>query len=826
MGTEILDTTAMKQFIGTCMLLVMALCTHLAEAQEQPMLSEFQVCEIDVQIVDEEGDPVMGASLVATSGSIGVSADSVGHIACTFEAGHSNRYYVSALGFRSDTFTLAQLTNLDRLVVQAYRYELREAVVAERASTVSGTGRLRNVQGTAIYAGRKSELILPELVQGNLATNSPRELYKSVAGLSIWESDPAGLQLSIGARGLNPNRSANFNTRQNGFDISADALGYPESYYTPPAQALARIELVRGAASLQYGTQFGGLLNFKLKEGESDRRLAVSSEQTLGSYGLFNSFTSLSGTSGKMSYYGFGQYKRGRGWRNNSQFQQGTGYLDVHVQLNQKLRVGLELTRMGYEAQQPGGLLDFEFASTPRLSKRARNWFEVDWSLAALHVDYEWTDRTKLNVRSFVLDAQRNAVGELGPINRPDPMRERDLVKGSYRNFGQEVRLLHRYELANRPATLLLGSRLYSGRTSNRQGLADAGTEASYQFITSDSLLDADFVFPSRNAALFAEQVTYLTSRLSVTPGLRYEYIHTASEGSYRRTVRAGNEVLLDQRQATEARNGRQFVLLGLGTSYRFDKHAAELYANASQNYRSVNFTDLVTLSPNLLIDSTLSDERGYSLEVGFRAEHPSLRWRFDVSLFRLSYANRIGVVGAQIEQEVGGVRDVNLRTNVGAAVTQGVEAYGEFELLAEDYQGPWSLRPFVNLSLTHGRYTSGKSDVVGNSIEYVAPLTLKGGVSARRDRWRGQVLVSHVARQYSDATNAVQVADATRGIVPSYTIVDLSVGYGWNKFTLSAGCNNATDARYFTRRASGYPGPGLLPAEARSVYASLRVDL
>jgi Fe(3+) dicitrate transport protein len=70
--------------------------------------------------------------------------------------------------------------------------------------------------------------------------------------------------LHYGGRGLDPNRTSNFNTRQNGYDISADVLGYPESYYATP-EALEEIQVIRGAASLQYGTQFGGLVNFKIK---------------------------------------------------------------------------------------------------------------------------------------------------------------------------------------------------------------------------------------------------------------------------------------------------------------------------------------------------------------------------------------------------------------------------------------------------------------------------------------------------------------------------------------------------------------------------------
>ncbi|MEL6356484.1 MAG: TonB-dependent receptor plug domain-containing protein, partial [Bacteroidota bacterium] len=117
--------------------------------------------------------------------------------------------------------------------------------------------RLRAVEGTAIYAGRKSEVVDLSKLTINRATNNPRQIYATVTGLNIYESDDAGLQLSIGGRGLDPNRTASFNVRQNGYDISADALGYPESYYSPPAEAIDRVQVVRGAASLQYGTQFG-----------------------------------------------------------------------------------------------------------------------------------------------------------------------------------------------------------------------------------------------------------------------------------------------------------------------------------------------------------------------------------------------------------------------------------------------------------------------------------------------------------------------------------------------------------------------------------------
>jgi Fe(3+) dicitrate transport protein len=112
---------------------------------------------------------------------------------------------------------------------------------------------------------------------------------------------------------LDPNRTSNFNVRQNGYDISADALGYPESYYTPPVEGIGRIQIVRGAASLQYGTQFGGLINFNMKKPVVDKKVELLARQSVGSFGFYNSFTSLSGTVKKLSYYTFFQYKRGDG---------------------------------------------------------------------------------------------------------------------------------------------------------------------------------------------------------------------------------------------------------------------------------------------------------------------------------------------------------------------------------------------------------------------------------------------------------------------------------------------------------------------------------
>ena len=138
------------------------------------------------------------------------------------------------------------------------------------------------IVGTSIYAGKKSSLIVMDNVMGNLVNNTMRQVVAKVPGIQIWENDGSGIQVGISARGLSPNRSWEFNVRQNGYDIAADPYGYPEAYYNPSMQAVQSLEIIRGHGALQYGPQFGGMVNYILKNGsEKSKKIEAESYQTI-----------------------------------------------------------------------------------------------------------------------------------------------------------------------------------------------------------------------------------------------------------------------------------------------------------------------------------------------------------------------------------------------------------------------------------------------------------------------------------------------------------------------------------------------------------------
>ena len=223
----------------------------------------------------------------------------------------------------------SDIKNNSILYLYPLTQNLTEVEVVSRKDKIFSLTRLKDYDGTSIYAGKKNEVILVEENLGNLASNNARQIYSQVPGLNIYQNDDAGLQLNIGGRGLDPNRSSNFNTRQNGYDISADVLGYPESYYTPPAEALKRIQIIRGAASLQYGTQFGGLVNFILKDPPLNKGFNFEIRNTTGSNNLYTNFTRLAFKADKLSFNTFYNFKIGDGFRNNSEFKSNNIFTNV-----------------------------------------------------------------------------------------------------------------------------------------------------------------------------------------------------------------------------------------------------------------------------------------------------------------------------------------------------------------------------------------------------------------------------------------------------------------------------------------------------------------
>ena len=688
--------------------------------------------------------------------------------------------------------------------------------------------KLNDIEKMSVFSGRKTEVIKVNQAVASLATNNARQIYNQVSGLNVFQNDDAGLQLNIGGRGLDPNRTSNFNTRQNDYDISADVLGYPESYYTPPVEALEEIQIVRGAASLQYGTQFGGLLNFVFKAPNTKKSIELISRNSIGSNNLFTNFTSLSGTLNKFSYYTFVNYKKGDGFRPNSNFNSINLYSFWKYSFNNKLEISSEITHMNYLTQQAGGLTDQMFNNNILQSNRSRNWFEVNWLLFNTKLLYKPTEKTKLSLSLFGLDAERNALGyRTNRVNQADIGGVRDLIKGDFKNYGIESKVLHRYKLFNKSTAFVFGFKHYKSTNRSSQGPGSDNGDADFEFYTSDFPYyknQSEYDFPNLNNSFFIENLYYINEKLSITPGLRYEYIKTESEGFYRQiNLDAADNPIFDTIIFQNNINQRHFLLSGLGFSFKRNNQI-EYYSNISQNYRSVTFSDISIISPTYSVDPNIGDEKGYTFDFGLRGNIKNIIL-FDVSTFLISYKDRIGFVLREFD--FGGVKSV--RDNVGDAILYGIESLLEFNIkklinLSDQHR----FNIFINLSDIKSKYiNSDQAGIKNNKIEYVPEINLKTGLNFGYKRINTSLQFSYISEQYSDASNAiVGNSSGIIGLIPEYSIVDFSFNYKFDNIKLETGINNLLGREYFNRRAAGYPGPGIIPSPNRNYYLSLEIKI
>ena len=682
--------------------------------------------------------------------------------------------------------------------------------------------QLPEIVGTTIYAGKKNALIVLENVQGNIANNTMRQVLAKVPGIHVWESDPSGIQIGIAARGLSPNRSWEFNVRQNGYDIAADPFGYPEAYYNPQLQAVQRIEIVRGQGALQYGPQFGGMVNYILKDGnEINKPIEFETQQTIGSNGLLNSYNALGGKRGKLHYYSFFDQRNGEGWRNNSQFYTKSGFGSITYNFTNKLSLRFELMYSHIRSQQAGGLTDVQIKQDARQSFRNRNWFDITWMTPAIILEYDINENSRWNTKIYGTIGDRNSVGFLQSINVKDSINiatnqfnNRIVNIDKYRNYGIESRIISDYAIGKFKNTIAGGVRLYRGNTDRlADGIGSTGTNYD---ITIKGTYPKDISFTSSNAAGFIENIFKFSDKLYLIPGIRYEWLEGSAAGRNGLTT---NRIAINLQNITRSRN---FILAGVGSEFHITK-STEFYANFSQAYRPIQFANLQAPPTTDVVDPDLKDARGYNFDIGYRGKVKNYI-QFDISGFYLKYNNRVGTITTSNT-------NYRLITNLGASISQGIESYIEFNpVRAFSNSTTTDVILFSSYAYTNATYSGDHKDAStkGKKVENAPTDIFRGGISYGYKNFLLTAQLSFVGASFSDANNTVAAsANGNTGRIPSYSITDLTGSYKFSKMLqLKAGINNIMDERYFTRRAGGYPGPGALPADGRSLFISIGAKL
>ena len=586
-------------------------------------------------------------------------------------------------------------------------------------------------------------------------------------------------------------------------------------------EAVKSIMFLRDGAALTFGPQLGGAINYQLKDG-GDKSFEINSSQTTGSFGLFNSFNSVGGSNGDFRYYGFLQYRRIEGWRNNSQQTQWSGFTSLKYNPSDKLQAGIEFTILRNKIQMPGGLTDSLSNADPKQSLRQRNWLESPWNILAGQISYQISENTSISLLSSYLLSERNLIwrnedggpAAIDSITSNLSYTPRELEREYFRTFTNELRFLTNYDILGQNQTFSFGLREAYSHLIRREG-ADGTTGLDFD-LTQLSPWEQDMNFFTTNIAPYFENIFRLGNSLSITPGLRFEYLQTTSNGY------APNESDESNAETVIANNegsSRTFLLGALSVQYKTSE-LTNMYANYSQFYRPITYSDLTPFGTLAKIDQNLKDASAYTYDLGYRGILGDIL-NFDIGIYYMKINNEIGTVERANNNFI-----YLLRTNTGSDVHKGIEAYFELNILngilgLNDYG---KLTIYNSFAYTDAFYVSGQYN--GNNVEYAPKYINRFGVNYSLRGFSVNAQYSYNSMSFGDAANALFSPDGLVGLIPSYSIIDISGSYKFDSYRFNFGINNLTDAKYFTLRTGEYPGPGIIPSIGRTIYIGLNEQL
>lgn len=681
--------------------------------------------------------------------------------------------------------------------------------------------RLDSLNGLFLVSGKKNEVIDLTLTNSNVAEKNARQLFAKVPGIFVYDMDGSGNQINISTRGLDAHRGWEFNIRKDGIITNSDLYGYPASHFSPPMESIEKIELIRGTASLQFGSQFGGMLNYVGKKIDTNKVFNFESINSIGSFGMLSTYNSIGGKTGNLLYSAYISKRSSDGYRDNSKSDYDAQQINLTYLFSNNVKIKAEWSHTTYLYQLPGQLNDSMFKADPTQATRSRNFYSPDIHIPSITFDWKIDEKTKLKFTSSLLLGLRNSVLFDKPTNIADTINKstyqynnRQVDIDEFKSFTNELRLLHNYHLFNSNGFFTFGLQ-YLNNTMLRKQLGIGTTGNDYDLSITSNGFVRDMSFSSNNIGIFFENSFKIMQELSFNLGVRFETGKSQMDGviDYFPDGEVPNTIL------------HNIPLFSASMDYKISDYN-HLYTAFSQAYRPVIFKDIIPGTTYDRVSKDLKDAFGYNFEIGYRGEYDILRW--DLSYFALQYNNRLGNLTLTDSSGNLGI----YKTNIGNSFTQGVETYieADFKIYDKLKMSIFTSTSYMNAVYENAKVKSGNSDedVSGNKVESVPNIISRNGITLYYNEFQLSILYSYVSESFADALNTrIPTPTGAVGLVPEYGLLDLNALYKYSEnLTFRFNVSNALDKSYFTKRPLFYPGPGIWPSDRRSFNLTLQFKL
>jgi Fe(3+) dicitrate transport protein len=636
------------------------------------------------------------------------------------------------------------------------------------------------------------------------------EVLRRVPGVQVQEqSGPVGMRLNIGIRGLNPDRSRSVLMLEDGLPVAIAPYGEPEMYYSPQIDRMSHVEVVKGSGQIIYGPQtVGGVINFVTPDPPA--RLHGNFDIQGGQRGFFSGYGSIGSSSEdqKVGWLINYLHKRGDGWRNfffdlddlqtkfilkpsdAHTFTLKAGYYDENSNSTY-----LGLTTPMWLADPNQNPVATDFLKVRRFNGSLSHSVAVSpamiWSSSLFGYS---TVRDWARANFDRADQGRPYLGVFGDPSIPGGaifLRDNSLNRNrQFGVYGAQTGISTQKGWFGMRHTVDAGVRYVAERMDDQQ------VEGTTVDARTGALRDDEDRY-GRAFSAFVQDRIFLTSRLTLTPGVRLE--HYGFERHILRTPVGGVATNVDRRTGSAVTK----VIPGLGASYQVNNMLA-VFGGVHRGFAPPRVKDAITTAG---VDLELDAELSWNYEAGVRLL-ANRAVRGELTFFRLDFDNQI-IPGAQS----GGA--VTTLVNAGQTLHQGMESS-----LRVDWSSlfRWSWLFYTDVRHMHLPMAKFTRDALflGNRLPYAPRQTFAFLMGLRQRQGFGMQLDSaYVASQFADnRQTVVSSADGTVGLVPAYTVWNVNADYEIARERVSmrpyVAVKNLTDRRYIASRAPQGIQPGM----------------
>ncbi len=715
------------------------------------------------KIVSNKEEPVPNVHILILGSSKGTTTNKSGEFEIKNVKPGSYRLRASSVGYKTQQ---QRVTVIDDEEIKV-DFVLVDTPINLKEVSITATGVTKSnhdISGSVSVIDNKTITESGAQNIGEIITRAP--------GVNFLDEDGRGLKPNIGLRGLNPNRDRSVLVLVDGkFPVGMTLYGDPAGYYFMPLQQVDRVEIIKGgAASVLYGGySVGGVVNLISKK--ATYQPETRAEVTYGSWaGIVTQLTSGQ-DNGTFSYYLNATRRQGDSFRENGKFNVNDITAKLVARPDSTSAISVYLNVFSEDSETPGGISPEQFKQDVGQSNNPNDHFYSKRFSGAVTYSKTINEFNDLSFSVYGNYFERNWF-----IGTTNPARNGFVRDIHNTGFVADYKLSKNlFGLKN---SLIVGTRIHTDRLDDIRIAQAEGDFTSQSGVINRNRVNTSYVYE-----FYAYDELSLSDKLLFTPGARYT------------SIRYKRKDLFENR--TDKTEFDQFVYTA-GLVYKFDQNSS-VYTNIASGFQPPKLNS--SLDPGT-IDSNedLGPETSVNYELGFKTS-PFDWLSANVTVYSFKFKNKI-------------VKESGVSKNAGESFHRGLE----IELEAGAYKG---VSVFANATIQKATFEEGDPTIKGNILPYAPQQMFAAGVRYQKGGLTANVFMNHVGKQYNDNLNTEEEsADGKNGALPSYSVVNATLGYSAKKWGINVSVFNLLDERYFNQRNNFFGG--IMPSPPRNFRVSL----